>query len=82
MYQRLNHPDESRKQRMTEKRTDLNTCGVCSQSFNSERELQEHQRNAHNRQTPDEKQPGSERSQIDFPDQGDQRGNQREEKIA
>jgi hypothetical protein len=67
---------------MTETRTDLNTCSVCSQSFNSERELQEHQRSAHNRQTSGEEQPGSERSQIDGPDQGDQRGDRREEKIA
>jgi hypothetical protein len=58
---------------MTQNRTDLNTCAYCSHSFNSERELQEHQRNAHNQQAPNEKQPGSERSQIDFPDQGDRR---------
>jgi hypothetical protein len=51
---------------MTENRTDQRTCAVCNQSFNSDRELQEHQRNSHS----EDQQSGSGRDQ------------QRREKIA
>ena len=37
---------------MTEKRMDRRTCEVCNQSFNSDRELQEHQKNTH---SPDQR---------------------------
>jgi hypothetical protein len=43
------------------------TCDVCHQSFNSERELQEHQKNAHSQRKQNESQPGSERSPVDNP---------------
>jgi hypothetical protein len=46
------------------------TCDVCGQSFNSDRELQEHQRNAHQQQKQGQNRPGSES------------GEQKHEKIA
>ena len=51
-----------------------NTCNVCNQSFNSDRELQEHQRSVHSQYQENEKQSGSE------PNRGDQ--DQLREKIA
>ncbi|MBZ5681983.1 MAG: hypothetical protein LAO24_17935 [Acidobacteriia bacterium] len=63
---------------MTQNRTDLHTCGICSQSFNSERELQEHQSSAHNRPVQGEKQPDFERKPKGGPDQDEQK----KEKIA
>jgi hypothetical protein len=53
---------------VTQNRMDQRTCEVCNQSFNSDRELQEHQQNSHS-QT---KQSGSGRDQHQ----------QRREKIA
>ena len=32
---------------MTQNRMDQKTCEVCNQSFNSDRDLQEHQKNSH-----------------------------------
>jgi hypothetical protein len=46
------------------------TCEVCRQPFNSERELQEHQKNAHQQQKQGQNRPGSES------------GEQKREKIA
>jgi len=49
-----------------------NRCEVCQQSFNSQRELQDHQRTAHSQQS--ERQPGS---------MGNQKmGNQKRDKAA
>ena len=53
---------------MTQNRMDQGTCEVCNQSFNSDRELQEHQKNSHSQ----DQQSGSGRDQ-------DQ---QRQERIA
>lgn len=39
---------------------DQNKCNVCNQSFNSEEELREHQRNAHG--SKKEQSPGSEQN--------------------
>jgi hypothetical protein len=50
------------------------TCQICNQSFNSDRELQEHQRNSHPQGSQSDKQPSSDRNQ------GEQ--GQRQEKIA
>lgn len=47
---------------------DQNKCNVCNQSFNSEQELREHQRNAHGG-SKKEQGPGSEHNQ----DSGDKR---------
>ena len=44
---------------MTQNRMDQRTCEVCNQSFNSDRELQEHQKSSH---APDQ-QSGSGRDQ-------------------
>jgi hypothetical protein len=49
-------------------------CSICNQSFNSDRDLQEHQRTAHSQNEQREKEPASEQNY------GDQ--NQRREKIA
>jgi adenosine deaminase len=58
------------------------TCDVCHQSFNSERELQEHKQNAHSQRKQNETQPGSERNSKDsgkeFPGQDEPK----REKIA
>lgn len=43
------------------------TCDVCHQSFNSDRELQEHKQNAHSQRKQNESRPGSERSPKDRP---------------
>jgi hypothetical protein len=43
------------------------TCGVCHQSFNSERELQDHQKNAHAQRKQNESQSGSEGGSKDNP---------------
>jgi hypothetical protein len=64
----LNH--ESRRYKMTQNPSDQKqntndqkqTCEVCHQSFNSDRELQEHQKNAHSQRKQSESQPGSERN--------------------
>ena len=45
------------------------TCDVCHQSFNSERELQEHKQNAHSQRKQSENQPGMERNSKDYPGQ-------------
>jgi len=42
---------------------DRKNCSVCNQSFNSDRELQEHQKSAHS--TDSEKQPTSDRNYGD-----------------
>jgi hypothetical protein len=59
------------------------SCEVCGQKFNSDRELQEHLKTAHQSQ-PTEKQPTSERNQSERDQSGrnqdDERGNR--EKIA
>lgn len=44
---------------MTQNRMDQRTCEVCNQSFNSDRELQEHQKNSHSQ----DKQSGVEQDQ-------------------
>jgi hypothetical protein len=44
---------------MTENRRDQRTCEVCNQSFNSDRELEEHQKSTH---SPDQR-SGSGRDQ-------------------
>ncbi len=58
---------------MTQSQNDTKTCNVCHQSFNSDRELQEHQK-THSQQKPGGSQPGSERRE---PGQ-----DQKQEKIA
>ena len=45
------------------------TCDVCHQSFNSERELQEHKQNAHSQRKQSENQPGVEGNSKDYPGQ-------------
>jgi len=54
------------------------SCEVCGQKFNSDRELQEHLKLAHQNR-PTEKQPTSERNQSER-NRDDERGNR--EKIA
>jgi hypothetical protein len=53
---------------MTQNRMDQRTCEKCNQSFNSDRELQEHQQNSHSQ----DQQSGS----------GSEQDQQRREKIA
>lgn len=48
---------------MTQNPNQQNTCEVCHQSFNSERELQDHQKNAHSQRKQGEGQTGTERNQ-------------------
>jgi hypothetical protein len=48
---------------------DQNKCNVCNQSFNSEQELREHQRNAHGGSKKEQDRPGSEQNQ----ERGDER---------
>jgi hypothetical protein len=49
-----------------------NTCKVCNQSFSSQQELQEHERNAHHTSKKEQSGPGSEEREQP----------RREEKIA
>jgi hypothetical protein len=39
------------------------TCNVCNQPFNSDRDLQEHQRTSHNSSQTEKQQPGSDPNQ-------------------
>ncbi|HTS34754.1 MAG TPA: hypothetical protein VMH04_03720 [Candidatus Solibacter sp.] len=57
---------------MSQDQNQKKTCGVCHQSFNSDQELQDHQRNAHSQQKQSGNQPMSERNP----------GEQKKEKIA
>jgi hypothetical protein len=52
---------------MTQNPTEKKTCKVCQHTFNSDSELQEHQRKAHSQQKQGERPPMSERSQKDQP---------------
>jgi hypothetical protein len=61
---------------MTPNQNDEKTCNVCHQSFNSDRELQDHQKNAHSQQKPGGSQPASDR---DYKEPGQ---DQKREKIA
>ena len=65
------------KTEMTQNPTDQKTCDVCHQRFNSDRELQEHQKNAHSQHK--QGQPGSERNYNKDNAELDQ---QKREKIA
>jgi hypothetical protein len=58
---------------MTQNPTDKKTCNVCQQSFNSELELQEHQKKAHSQQKQGGNPPMSDRSQKDQPGQQQER---------
>jgi hypothetical protein len=62
---------------MTQNLSGQSTCDLCHQPFNSEQELQEHQKNAHSQPKQGNNQPGSERTYQDYPEQ-----DQRREKIA
>ncbi len=59
---------------MTQNPNDQKTCNICQQKFNSERELQEHQKNTH--QKPSGSHPASDR---DYKEPGQ---DQKQEKIA
>jgi len=61
---------------MTQNPTDQKMCTICHQRFDSDRELQDHQRTAHAQQKQGGSQPMSERNQ---PGQGQ---GKKEEKIA
>jgi hypothetical protein len=61
---------------MTPNQNDAKICSVCHQSFNSDRELQEHQKNAHSQHKPGGSQPASDR---DYKEPGQ---DQKQEKIA
>jgi hypothetical protein len=53
------------------------TCDVCNKTFQSDREMQEHQQTAHSQSKP-EKRPGSEQSQ----ERPERREPKREEHVA
>jgi len=55
---------------MDQNRMPGKTCSVCNQRFNTDRELQEHQKTAHSQEK--NRQPASNR-EFDNPDQGDQK---------
>jgi hypothetical protein len=58
------------------------TCDLCHQSFNSDRELQEHQRNAHSQRKQSDRQPGSERNSEDRGQNYPGQDQQKRDKIA
>jgi hypothetical protein len=61
---------------MAQNPNDPKTCNVCHQTFNSERELQEHQKNSHSQNKPGGSQPASD------PDYKEPGQDPRREKIA
>jgi hypothetical protein len=58
------------------------TCDVCHQSFNSDRELQEHKQTAHSQRKQNEGQTGSERNSQDYPGKDSGQNEPKREKIA
>lgn len=52
---------------MTQNPTDKTTCKVCHQTFNSEAELQEHQKKSHSQQKQSGNVPASDRGRKDQP---------------
>jgi hypothetical protein len=51
-----------------------NKCNVCNQSFNSEQELREHQRNAHGSSKKEQDRPGQDRPGSEQnPDRGEKK---------
>jgi hypothetical protein len=58
------------------------TCDICNQTFNSDRDLQEHKQTAHSQRKQSEGQTGSERTSKDTGKDYPDRDEQRRDKIA
>lgn len=76
--QMMQNPSEQNQNRSDQKKT----CDVCHQSFHSDRELQDHQKNAHSQRKQSESQPGSERNSEDRGQNYPGQDQQKKEKIA